>query len=74
MDRLTQRERAVVLAFADTERGESTWTVAAKMHLSRSTVRSHLRSIFVKIGVDNISGMVAAAYRQGLMRETEVVG
>ncbi|MGC5629627.1 response regulator [Georgenia sp. Z1344] len=50
LDELTPREREVADAVA---RGESNAEIAAALHMSETTVKSHVTRIFGKLGVDN---------------------
>lgn len=57
VDRLSPREREVGQAFAS---GLSYKEVARDLHMAPATVRHHLRSIYVKLGVDNKAGVAHA--------------
>ena len=58
---------AVELTTAQTEvltriaRGESQVRIAAEMHVAASTVRSHYREIYIRLGADNAPHAVALA-------------
>lgn len=62
---LTDREREVLEKIAD---GHSVADMAAAMHLSTSTVKSHLESLYRKLGVSDRAAAVATAMRKGLLR------
>lgn len=62
---LTEREQEIV-AFVARNRGDSGKIVATKMHISESTLRNHLTSIYDKLGVTNRHGLLAYAYRHDL--------
>lgn len=62
---LTDREREVLRRIAD---GESVATIATAIHLSPSTVKSHLESLYRKLGVSDRAAAVATAMRKGLLR------
>ncbi|MDX6677716.1 MAG: two-component system, NarL family, nitrate/nitrite response regulator NarL [Solirubrobacteraceae bacterium] len=62
--RLTVRETEVVTMIAD---GLSAPEIAERLTLSPSTVRSHLRSLYMKLEVGDRAAAVAAAMRQGLL-------
>jgi DNA-binding NarL/FixJ family response regulator len=47
---LTQREKEVLLRLTE---GKTTREIAAELHLGEGTVKSHLSSIYVKLGVSN---------------------
>ena len=38
--------------------GHDIVTTAARLHISVNTVRSHLRAIYAKLGVENIAGLL----------------
>ncbi|MFD8526357.1 response regulator [Streptosporangium canum] len=68
-DPLTDRELDVVRLVA---RGRSNQEVAAELFVSLSTVKTHLGSIFAKLGVRNRVGIAAWAWESGVMsRATE---
>lgn len=60
--RLTEREAAVLSAIVD---GRSADEIAAQMTVAVSTVRSHIRSILDKLGVNSQLAAVALARRAG---------
>lgn len=62
--RLSAREGEVLRLLAD---GLSAPEVAAALHLSVATVRTHLRTLFEKLDVSTQAGAVAAAMRSGLL-------
>lgn len=62
---LTDREREVLGRIAD---GESVGEIAAAIHLSPSTVKSHLESLYRKLEVSDRAAAVATAMRKGLLR------
>jgi DNA-binding NarL/FixJ family response regulator len=61
----TARELDVLRQVA---RGASNRTVAAALHVSEATVKSHLLHVFVKLGVEDRTAAVTAALRRGLIR------
>jgi two-component system nitrate/nitrite response regulator NarL len=61
---LTPREREV-LAF--TAEGLSGPAIAAQLHLSPTTVKTHLQSLYEKLGVSDRAAAVAVALRRGLL-------
>lgn len=61
---LTERERAVLEAFA---RGERYDDVAASLDMSVNTVRTHVRSIYGKLDVTSKTEAVVLAKRLGLV-------
>ena len=63
--RLTPREQRI-LATVLRHGGESAREIALRLHISESTLRNHLTSIYEKCGVSNRSGLVAHALRNGL--------
>lgn len=62
---LTDRERDVLERIAD---GASVGEIAAAIHLSPSTVKSHLESLYRKLEVSDRAAAVATAMRKGLLR------
>jgi DNA-binding NarL/FixJ family response regulator len=63
--RLTRRERGVLSMLAE---GHSYSEVGASLGVSENTVRSHVRSIYEKLGVSSKTEAVMAALRLGLVR------
>jgi two-component system, NarL family, nitrate/nitrite response regulator NarL len=61
---LTEREREVLRLVAQ---GRSAPEIAAGIHLSPATVKSHLQSIYEKLGVSERAAAVAEAMRRGLL-------
>jgi two-component system, NarL family, nitrate/nitrite response regulator NarL len=61
---LSPREHEVLRRVAG---GESTPAIAAAMHLSMSTVKTHLRHAYDKLEVSDRAAAVAAAMRRGLI-------
>jgi DNA-binding NarL/FixJ family response regulator len=62
---LTNREVEILAGIAG---GASPRELASKLFVSESTVKSHLRTIYRKIGVGDRSQAVAHAIRKGLVR------
>jgi DNA-binding NarL/FixJ family response regulator len=62
---LTQREREVIALICE---GLSNKSIGERLHISETTVRHHLTSIFDKLGVTNRLELVIYAYRHGLAR------
>ncbi|WP_243668173.1 response regulator transcription factor, partial [Clavibacter michiganensis] len=48
--------------------GASNNDVAARLHITDATVKSHLVHVFSKLGVSSRTGAVAAARELGLLR------
>jgi DNA-binding CsgD family transcriptional regulator len=61
---LTPRQLEVLQLLAE---GASTETIAAALHLSRETVRNHVRNILRSLGVHSRLEAVALAHREGLL-------
>src|SRR3954452_1886650 len=61
---LTSRERAVLALAAD---GHSTRGIAAHLNVGSATVKTHLQSVYNKLGVSDRASAVAAAMRRGLL-------
>jgi DNA-binding NarL/FixJ family response regulator len=64
-DGLTDREVEILAGIA---KGSSSRELAAKLFVSESTVKSHLRAIYRKINVRDRSQAVAYAIRKGFIR------
>jgi len=62
---LTVRELDVLDRLA---RGKSNKEIGASLHISETTVKSHLRSIFTKLNVLSRTEAIAAANRRGLIQ------
>lgn len=61
---LSAREREVLQEIA---MGESTKSIADKLHVSVGTIESHRRAIMTKLEVKNVAGMVRIAVQEGLV-------
>jgi DNA-binding NarL/FixJ family response regulator len=64
LDALTDRERDVLRLVA---RGADNAEIAQQLHLSPSTVKSHLSAVYGKLGVENRVQAAIAAMRHGLL-------
>lgn len=62
---LTEREQQIVAAIASNI-GKPGKTIADTLHISESTLRNHLTSIYDKLGVANRHGLLAYAFQNGL--------
>ena len=65
---LTTREIEVLALVA---RGESNKEIARQLHISESTVKTHLIHIFGKLGVADRTAAVTTALRQNILRLDE---
>ncbi|WP_149830727.1 response regulator transcription factor [Streptomyces tailanensis] len=61
---LTDREIEVVRLLA---RGHSNRTIAASLHLTEATIKTHLVRIYRKLGTENRASTVSEAVRRGLL-------
>jgi DNA-binding NarL/FixJ family response regulator len=61
---LSPRELEVLALVAD---GATNRTVGARMHVSEATVKTHLLSIYSKLGVGDRAAAVAEGFRRGLL-------
>ncbi|GLD45188.1 putative nitrate/nitrite response transcriptional regulatory protein NarL [Mycobacterium kiyosense] len=64
MAALTERETQVITMMAD---GLSVPQIADRLHLARSTVKTHTRSLYEKLGVADRGAAVAEAMRRRLL-------
>jgi NarL family two-component system response regulator LiaR len=62
LDALTEREREILTAMVD---GHATGAVAQALHVSANTVRTHVSSIYEKLGVHSRLEAVALARQYG---------
>jgi DNA-binding NarL/FixJ family response regulator len=62
LNKLSEREQEVALAVA---RGGSNADIAAELYMSVATVKSHVSSIFTKLGLDNRSQIALLAHDAG---------
>lgn len=64
LDRLTEREREVLVAIAA---GSSNIEIADELFVGAATIKSHVSSILTKLGLNNRAQAVAFAYESGLI-------
>ena len=64
LDRLTEREREVLMAVAA---GASNIEIADTLFVGPATIKSHVSSILTKLGLTNRAQVVAFAYESGLV-------
>jgi two-component system NarL family response regulator len=62
--RLTNRETEILRHVAD---GQPDGEIAQVLHLSESTVKTHLRSVYSKLDVPSRAAAVAVALRSGII-------
>ncbi len=62
--RLSPREREILTLLVE---GQSNTEIAAKLYLSLNTIKTHVRSILNKFGVDTRLQVAVLAVRQGLV-------
>jgi DNA-binding NarL/FixJ family response regulator len=65
LDRLTSREREVLVAVAA---GSSNIEIAEDLFVGAASVKSHVSSILTKLGLNNRAQAVAFAYESGLVK------
>lgn len=61
---LTEREREVLVAVAHGERSKE---IAKRLGITENTVKTHLTSIYTKLGVDSRASAVVAAIERGML-------
>ena len=64
MKRLTKRESQVLALLAE---GFTKEKIAERLLIAQSTVTSHVRHIYQKLGVSNAHGAISRAFRTGLL-------
>jgi len=64
LDQITEREHAVLRLVA---RGATNAEVAASLHVSEATVKTHIGSIFAKLGVRDRAAAIVFAYDHGVV-------
>lgn len=67
LDRLTEREREVLLLVA---RGLSNAEISEELHMGLRTAKTHVSSILMKVGARDRVQLVILAYESGLIRAT----
>ncbi|MET8974804.1 response regulator transcription factor [Streptomyces sp. NPDC004539] len=64
-DGLTARETEVVILIAD---GLSNQEISRRLHVSTTTVKTHINNLFAKAGLKDRAQAVSYAYRKGLVK------
>lgn len=64
---LTSREQEIIACVAG-NMGDPGKAIAGRLHISESTLRNHLSSIYEKLGVANRHGLLAYALKHGLIK------
>ncbi len=71
LETLTDREAEVLTCVA---RGLSNAEVAAEMHISESTAKTHLKRVLMKLGLRDRVGAVVFAYENGVIKPGSASG
>lgn len=64
MPRLSPREREILILLVE---GQSNTEIAAQLYLSLNTIKTHVRNILNKFGVDTRLQVAVLAVRKGLV-------
>ena len=64
LDRLTEREREVLLSVAQ---GASNTEISAELFIGPATVKTHVSSLLTKLGLRDRTQLVVFAYESGLV-------
>jgi two-component system NarL family response regulator len=64
-EHLTEREEQILKLLAE---GLSNRAIGQALHISESTVKSHLKSLFVKLDATSRAEAIALAARRGLVK------
>lgn len=62
---LTEREIEIVTHLA---RGKQIPAIAVSLHIEQNTVKTHLKRVYSKLGINTQGGVVGEAYRHGLLK------
>jgi DNA-binding NarL/FixJ family response regulator len=65
LDQLTEREHEVLRLMA---RGATNAEIGATLHVAEATVKTHVGSIFAKLGVRDRAGAIVFAYDHGVVK------
>lgn len=68
LDRLTEREREILVKVAE---GRSNAELAADLHISHATAKTHVSRILTKLGARDRVQLVIIGYRSGLVRPAD---
>lgn len=68
LDRLTDREREVLIAIG---RGSNNAEISEQLFIGTATVKSHINSLFTKLGLRDRAQAVVFAYESGLVEPGE---
>ena len=62
---LTEREKRIVASILENSANPAK-TIAKKLHISESTLRNHLTSIYGKLGISNRFELISCAHKNDL--------
>ncbi|MES1265836.1 MAG: response regulator transcription factor, partial [Variovorax sp.] len=64
-NKLTEREEQILKLLAE---GKSNRAIGQTLHITESTVKSHVKSLFVKLDATSRAEAIALAARRGLVK------
>lgn len=62
---ISKREEEVLALIADEK---TTHEIADKLFISRTTVETHRKNLFIKLNARNAAGLIRRAYEEGILQ------